>query len=88
MLTVLKTIPQAAIQFAAYDGVKDILVSLFPRDNSSHLSQARHTYHLDFTEAGKGARVLFLVHIGLMGTERKMQGTSCAAILSLIGLQG
>lgn len=39
MLTVIKTIPQAAIQFAAYDGVKDILISFFPRDAADGMSQ-------------------------------------------------
>lgn len=44
-LTVLKTIPQSAIQFAAYDGAKDALLSIFPRSGKDGLSQVPPTQH-------------------------------------------
>jgi len=43
MLTVLKTIPQSAIQFAVYDGTKDFILAAFPRESSQGLSQVAHS---------------------------------------------
>ena len=49
-LTVIKTIPQAAIQFAAYDGVKDILMSISPRDAAEGMSQVNHLLLFTFIQ--------------------------------------
>ena len=39
LVTVLKTIPQSAIQFAAYDQAKDAMLTSIPRDQGAGLRQ-------------------------------------------------
>ena len=39
LVTVLKTIPQSAIQFAAYDQAKDAMLTLIPRRQGDGLRQ-------------------------------------------------
>lgn len=42
LVTVLKTIPQSAIQFAAYDQAKDAMLTIIPRDQGAGLRQVTH----------------------------------------------
>ena len=39
LVTVMKTIPQCAIQFAAYDQAKDAMLNIFPRKPDAGLRQ-------------------------------------------------